>query len=645
MTDVHSSILVIGHPKPQSIELGADFSPSLQHAKNKVLSAKYKVIVFPLSSKSFSELVDLLHRVGQNSPETIGIGVLGDIAFDQLQQVVNQTRTLRICHSYESGELEASIHKALETHAQQQQHTELLQMASEQNNKLIELTKELEVLMVRREDKLHRSRERTEVASRKIAALQKALLAVHKARSLAEMERMLTEALKEPLGLIWTRIFLGAEGQQVEEQLSRNNAFAIAKSPLGLGGAELGRIWFARPTKNNFKKEERLFLQQIAEAVALAVDRVSKLNQAENLKQQWEATFDAISDPIAIADTDWKIIRTNRSFAEACHRPITQLAGEDAFETFFLTDEDRPQLKDQSIVQLQKTRTKGSESRTFQVNCQKIIDRQHQGDVILMMLRDITDQQRMKRQLLESAKMAELGTIGSSIAHELNNPLGGMISFLQLLKMDGENNADIVDDINNMEQAAQRCKEIVENLLGFTRQQDNSEPRWIDLRDVITQALKIVELQARSQGVDVHVSVPDHPVEVEGQFNLLSQALCNVLQNANEAVADQAEHDPRFVGQIEVRLDDAVQGHPAITVTDNGPGISSDIAPQIFNPLFTTKDSSKSSGLGLTLAYNIVREHNGHIEITSQPNGGTTAKISFKRLDLSKPSQVFDSKI
>src|SRR5262249_2331094 len=115
--------------------------------------------------------------------------------------------------------------------------------------------------------------------------------------------------------------------------------------------------------------------------------------------------------------------------------------------------------------------------------------------------RDISEEQRIQRQILESSKMAEIGTIGSSIAHEINNPLGGMIAFLQILKGEIPKDAKHYADIVEMEQAAIRCKTIVENLLAFTRRSVSSEMQITRIGDLVKLVGNIMELQTRGLGI------------------------------------------------------------------------------------------------------------------------------------------------
>ena len=245
----------------------------------------------------------------------------------------------------------------------------------------------------------------------------------------------------------------------------------------------------------------------------------------------------------------------------------------------------------------------------------------------MLLFKDITEQRKMENQLLETSKMAELGIIGSSIAHELNNPIAGMTSFLQLIKMDLSPKDDCWEDISEMELAAKRCKEIIENLLGFARKQE-SEGEHVDLFEVVTQAVQISELQTRAKGLTVELPQKVNGIFINGNFNQLTQAVQNILKNALEACMERMEKDTGYRAKIDCKItrkNDAI----TMTISDNGPGIPKEIQSKIFNPLFTTKASGLAAGLGLTVAFKIIAEHNGRLEISSRLGRGTTARISF----------------
>lgn len=522
----------------------------------------------------------------------------------------------------------------------------LKEMAQVQN--LIRILKpdevaEIEKLKIKTESSKNKNRDRVNkrigTLNRQVESLHQALLAVHTANSTGEVERLLLQALKDTLDLDWCRIFFRYH-EHMESQLDRFGNSSLFKAGLSIGQTQFGKIIFARDKSQPFSKSENELLLQVADGVSLAIDRLTKLDQAENLKQQWESTFDAISEPLCTTDKNFRIIRTNSAFSKVSGKPFKNLIGSNCFKSF-LDDEQTSFGLVQKILKNQdepgartfKVQKKGSSTgkdqpenslRVYEILPQRI----KQDETFMILFRDITEQQKIEKQIFESAKMAELGTIGSSIAHELNNPLGGMISFLQLLKMDLKPHDAIYADIVEMEKAGQRCKEIVENLLGFTRQQDPHAATEVDLRDVVRQALKITELQARSLGVTVEMKWPEHPVKILGHFNLLAQAISHFLQNSFEAVSEHLTENPRYKGHIKIELR-GEKSQIFLNISDNGVGISPENQNKIFNPLFSTKSRRRNQGLGLTLAYKIIDDHNGSIEIYSQPKMGTQVKIAL----------------
>jgi signal transduction histidine kinase len=462
-------------------------------------------------------------------------------------------------------------------------------------------------MVAKREANLIRSRKRLMTTDKKVMALHKALMATHKANSVGQMGGLLNDALSSYLKLAWTRIFFNS-ASSLNARTKMNRDFVIYTAPLNFDNQQVGEITFARTGQNDFTKEQKEFLHQIAEGVSLAISRLTKHEQAEGLKQQWEATFDAITDPICLIDEHWIIQRTNKAFAQACQSPYENLIGRHLCDELPRSDNHSLPLDRDAQFRIQK-KIDGVE-RTFDVSIQAPMANEGETPIRLVLMRDITDQLRLERQILESAKMAEIGMIGSSIAHELNNPLGGMLSFIQLIKMDCSKEEPIYQDIEEMEKATYKCKEIIENLLGFSRRHSGEEHVMIDLREVIQQSIKITELQTRSRGIKTELQLPDHPVEILGQFNLISQALCNLLQNSYDAIYEIIRSQPRYVGKITI----VVREHKKrveLEILDNGIGISSEDLGKVFNPLFTTKNRPSNSGLGLTVAYKIIAEHQG----------------------------------
>ena len=265
-----------------------------------------------------------------------------------------------------------------------------------------------------------------------------------------------------------------------------------------------------------------------------------------------------------------------------------------------------------------RMQSKDASPRTFEVYSQSLIIDADKPAVFVNLYHDITHQLKMERQILESAKMAELGTIGSSIAHELNNPLGGILSFTQLIKMDMPGDHPLYPDVLEMEAGVQRCKEIVQNLLGFARNPNADQEGDVSLKEVCTRALKIVELQTKSQGIDVKLHFPAEDVVAIGHLNLLAQALKNVLQNAIDHLTERSRQEKGFRGSLDIEINsDLDSAH--IFIKDNG-------TPE--------KNPSLPIGLGVPVASQILRDHEADLEFFSGPAKENVAKISFHRLVL-----------
>jgi two-component system NtrC family sensor kinase len=460
-----------------------------------------------------------------------------------------------------------------------------------------------------------------------VEVLHNALLAVHSSQSVTEIETQLHQVLKKSFLVDWVRVFTQSS-TYIDEHLQRlpNQIFFV--TPLQVGLSFIGKIVFARKTQTDFDRKQKQSLQQLADSVALAIDRLSKLDQAENLKQQWESTFDAIHEPLCLTDEKWNILRTNKAFLNLVGKKQSQVMGLNCFSIF--AGQTTHQIQSRATTEpfvIERASKQGA--RSYEVSTQHIRSKSKNQKILLTIFRDITQQKKIEKQIFESSKMAELGTIGSSIAHDINNPLGGMLNFLQLIKNDLATDNPIREDILQMEQAGLRCKEIVETLLKFSRKQDLGNTERVRLIEVVEHSLKILELQTRSVGINVQFNPPSQDVAVRGNFNLLSQVLSHVLQNAFEAVSEKLTESPGYKGVIHVQIENSESG-PYLQIIDNGVGITPELHNKIFNPMFSTKRKNENKGLGLTLAYQIIDEMGGSLEISSQPNVQTRVKISFR---------------
>lgn len=611
-----SGVLIVGHFDRRGHEFGAHAVHDFREARTYIQRHLPSLLVFGLGAQ-FEEFCKFAL---EHAPHALWILCGENISPAQIAHCNNFGRLFDVVDNLQDASLEPKLLAALEAAGDSQQKLKLAEMFEEQTQRLKRLSLELEKRVEKRHKALRHSLKTLESTKVRLEAFHKALLGIHRASSTAQMEQTLTEGLRGTLPMSWVRVRYAH--QSLLRRQRSENILAI-ELPFA-SGAE---VLFAKVEGQSFTPSEVDFLHELSDALALALSRLHKLEQAETLQAQWQATFDAIPHALCLTTGDFEILKLNRAFQEACGPH--ELIGKNCFSAFFGA-EFHPPHGMTSPLTFRHARTGPRETEHFEIvgeNLGLTVDNQN---VQLMLLRSITMEVRFERRILESSKLAELGTIGSSIAHELNNPLGGMLSFLQLILMDLKKDSPLFADIKEMEKAVFRCRDIVLNLLGFARKQDLGELSRIDMLTVLERAVKLIELQSKSKGVEIELSTTSG-AWVQGNLNALAQVVCNILQNSLDAIVDKLKLDPLYVGKIRLHLT-VLEAHCQLRVSDNGTGIRPEVQSQIFNPLFTTRDPSHFAGMGLTSAFALITEHRGTLELLSQTGSGTTAIITFPLL-------------
>jgi len=224
-------------------------------------------------------------------------------------------------------------------------------------------------------------------------------------------------------------------------------------------------------------------------------------------------------------------------------------------------------------------------------------------------------------QLLQSEKMASLGKLAAGVAHQLNNPLGGITLFTKLVLEDYDLEEGVQEDLGRVLRDAERCKDTVKELLEFTRQTRHlMQPH--DINKAVNRTLFLLENQSLFQNIEIVKDLDDSLPPVNSDIQQLNHMFMNIILNAAEAMEGK--------GRLHFKTR-RVPEEPwvRIEIADTGPGIPADILSQIFDPFFTTKDEGKGTGLGLSLVYGIVENHGGRIKCESSAGNGTTFIIGL----------------
>lgn len=237
------------------------------------------------------------------------------------------------------------------------------------------------------------------------------------------------------------------------------------------------------------------------------------------------------------------------------------------------------------------------------------------------MLQIEEDLEQTHNMLMQSEKMAGLGRLAAGVAHEINNPMSGIMLYSNFIKEELEEDHPARNDLETIIHEAERCKVIVADLLEFSHQTSYEMAR-IDLNEVIGKTLTVVENQPLFHNITINRHLEEGLPPIHGNVIRLNQVILNIVVNAAQAMGGK--------GQLDI-ISRARANHDIneVIIRDNGPGIDQDQIEKIFEPFFTTKATGEGTGLGLSVSYAIVKEHKGSIRVSSELGEGTTFTLKF----------------
>lgn len=222
-------------------------------------------------------------------------------------------------------------------------------------------------------------------------------------------------------------------------------------------------------------------------------------------------------------------------------------------------------------------------------------------------------------QLIDAEKLASLGRMAAGVAHELNSPLTGILTFAHLVKERvPESNAEMHEDLNIIIEQANRCSKIIKGLLGFSRK-GSTERLTINLNDLIENSVSIVRAQTKFCDISINADLDKSLPPVVADPNQIQQVIFNLYSNAADAVGERGTIS---ISTRAIKADD--RDYVEMEFSDTGPGIIPEHLTRIFEPFFTTKPVGKGTGLGLPVSYGIIKRHGGDILVKSKAGKGTT---------------------
>lgn len=342
----------------------------------------------------------------------------------------------------------------------------------------------------------------------------------------------------------------------------------------------------------------------------LSKDELLKL--LERGKYLWESTFDAIAEPVLVIDEDFKIDRANLSAARDASMPVQKMIGEYCYQAFAGRDTKCPECP-VALAQEKSSLPPFKNKEEYLASQFSLSGKNEDLNFHVLHYQNMTKLRELEERLIQSEKLAAIGLLANGVAHEINNPLGGILAFSQLAKKDLDPESQTFQDLSEIENSALTCKKIIEDLLTFARPASKLEKLDFELAPVIQKASKLVAAQWKKKNVDLKINVEGVYTWVYGNPNRLEQVFVNLIANAFHAVEDQG-------GKIQLSAFEH-EGEVEIAIADNGCGISEENVPKVFDPYFSTKERGEGSGLGLSISYQIIQAHGGILEVKSDEQG------------------------
>jgi len=363
------------------------------------------------------------------------------------------------------------------------------------------------------------------------------------------------------------------------------------------------------------KEKEELQVEREQQAVLF--------NQIWKSQKWWQKIIDSIKDYIFVLDNNYRILRTNKAFANLFGKEPADIIMVPYYELYGLKEPH-----EWCIVSKDKDRACAVPVEVsineiiYLISCFPIFHDQH--DAMVYIMKDVTETRRLKDQIYHMDKLSSLGTLSSGVAHEINNPLTGIIGYTEMLLMK-EQEETTKKYLKNIYESSIRCKRIVENMLTFSRQKPfHKNPE--NVNEIIDKTIELHEYWLKSSNIEVVRDYSEVPyIAVDRQQ--IQQVVLNLLINAEHAISDAGRR-----GRIEFRTEyEKGSDNIIITVSDNGTGIPPEILPKIFDPFFTTKSVNVGTGLGLSIAHGIIAEQGGTIEARSEAGKGTSFIITLPK--------------
>lgn len=427
------------------------------------------------------------------------------------------------------------------------------------------------------------------------------------------------------------------ERSDLQGRLDKYSSFGFFHFlPLKVEDQLIGCLAMGKKVDNSFlSSADWELLTAISPPVALAIENAYLYNQVnlraielERLKDYSENIIESLTMGVAVIDQKEKIIGWNRVLEETFSRKkdevmnkkLIEVLGPKNFSAIFPHDY---QKEFRLLSEIKLEMPSGGE-KIFDISKTSLMDNQMNPYGTVIAFEDVTEKISLQQQLLTSEKLASIGLLSAGVAHEINTPLTGISSYVQILqkKLSNSRHTQILEKI---EAQTDRVARIIKNLLNFARNPLETSFHKVNIKEILEEIISLIEYKLKAMNIELKLNlISVKPIWAEG--DRLQQVFINIILNAIDAMPDG--------GTLTIDLGQ-MNNEAVIKIKDTGTGIKDQDLPHIFDPFFTTKGVGKGTGLGLSLSYAIIKEHEGYISVESEIRKGSVFSI-FIPMDLDK---------
>lgn len=429
-----------------------------------------------------------------------------------------------------------------------------------------------------------------------------------------------------------------ATDRRLSRPIAAEKIGSMAAVPLvGRGGNLRGVLALFNDAPRVFTEHENSMLTAIGKQVGVALERTQLLQEVNDSRQEWEETFDSMTDGVSIHAPSGKIRRANESLAKMFGKEMKDLVGIRCCELYHGSKKPRPNCTImRTVTERQPQRVELEDSakgRILRVITDPVISENGRIVGVVCTTRDVTDEKLIERRLVQQERISAIGEIAAGIAHEVGTPLNIISANVEYILRGKSANA--TEELTAIREQTQNITQLVRQLLDFSRDR-SPEFSAVNVNNLIEKTVGLLHHQLQNSKIETRLNLVNYLPTVDGDPSQIQQVLFNLITNARQAMeVIPAEERPR---NLRISTDSALMPtekfphpHIVIKISDNGRGIPEDALPNVFNPFFTANKEG-GTGLGLAISHRIIQKHSGLIRIENNPSHGITVIVKLPLL-------------